>query len=75
MRILQIKQAECALTDGRLDEACELLAASDLASHHRGQKLIGRLVHGLLARGEQHLAAGNVRGALADCEKAVALGG
>ncbi len=75
MRILQIKQAECALADGRLDEACELAAASGLRSHHRGQKLIGRLVRGLLARGERHLAAGNARGALADCDRAVELGG
>jgi len=75
VRILQIKQAECALADGRLDEACELIADSDLRSHRRGQKLLGRLVEGLLARGEAHLAAGSAREALADCERATRLGG
>ena len=70
MRMLQIKQAECALADGRLDEACELIADSDLRAHRRGQELLGRLVAGLIARGERHLAAGNAPQALADCEKA-----
>ena len=75
MRILQIKQAECALADGRLDEAFELASGSDLRAHRRGQKLIGRLVRAFVDRARDHLAAGRARQALADCEKAEKLGG
>jgi len=75
VRILQIKQAEHALADGRLDEACELIAGGDLRSHRRGQALLGRLVSALVSRGAEHLSAGDARAALADCEKSVELGG
>jgi len=73
--ILQIKQAECALADGRLDEACELAAGKDVQGHRRGQRLIGQLVQRLIERGTEHLAAGHTREALADCDKAMKLGG
>jgi tetratricopeptide (TPR) repeat protein len=73
--ILQIKQAECALADGRLDEACQLVAGKDRRSHRRGQVLVGRLVQRLIERGREHLAAGHTREALADCQKAMELGG
>ncbi len=75
MRILQIKQAEAALADGRLDEACELLGDADLRSHRQAQKLIGLLIERLVARGNEHLAAGRMPQALSDCQKASELGG
>ncbi len=75
MRILRIRQAETALADGRLDEAFELLADADLRSHRRGQELAGQVVEALLARGREHLAADRPDRALADCDRAIELGG
>ena len=75
MRILRIKQAEAALAGGRLDEACELLADADLRSHRQAQQLLDGLIGRLVARGQEHLAAGRMPQALADCQKAGDLGG
>jgi hypothetical protein len=75
VRILRIKQAEAALDDGRLDEACELLADEDLRSVRQGQELVGRLVRALAGRGEEHLAAGRTAPAAADCTRAEQFGG
>ena len=75
MRILKIKQAEHALADGRLDEACELADDSFVRGHARGQRLIGRLVEALLTRARKHLSAGQAQPALLDCDKAKSFGG
>ena len=75
MLILQIKQAECALADGRLDEAFEIAKADDVRHHRHGQKLIGRLTRALVQRGQTSLQAGQLQPALADCNKAEKLGG
>ncbi len=75
MLILRIRQAETALADGRLDEAYELARADDVRAHRRGQGLVGRLVRSLVSRSRDHLAAGRLGEALADCEKAQRLGG
>ncbi len=75
MLILQIKQAECALADGRLDEAFEIAKAEDVRRHRHGQRLIGRLTRALLQRGQTSLQAGQLQPALADCNKAEKLGG
>jgi len=73
--ILRLKQCECCLSDGRLDEAFELARQGDFRAHRRGQRLVGRLVPALIARGCKHLAAGQLSQASADCEKAAYLAG
>jgi hypothetical protein len=73
--ILQVRQSEVALADGRLDEAHALAVAHNVARHRRGQRLITRLVDALLRRGQEHAAAQRYAAALADCEKAAKLGG
>ncbi len=75
MLILRIRQAECALADGRLDEAYEIAQAEDVRRHHHGQRLIGRLARALMQRGQENLAANRFQPALADCNKAEKLGG
>lgn len=75
MLILRIRQAECAMRDGRLDEAYALVIAPDLRSHRSGQDLVGRLSRALMERGRTHLAAGRLDAAAGDCEKAERLGG
>jgi tetratricopeptide (TPR) repeat protein len=73
--ILRIRQAECALADGRLDEAYEIAQAEDVRRHHHGQRLIGRLARAMFQRGQENLAAHRFQPALADCTKAEKLGG
>jgi len=73
--ILRIRQAECALADGRLDEAYEVAQAEDIRRHHHGQRLIGRLARAMIQRGQENLAAHRFQPALADCNKAEKLGG
>jgi len=73
--ILRIRQAECALADGRLDEAYEIAQAAEVRRHHHGQRLIGRLARAMIQRGQENLAAHRFQPALADCNKAEKLGG
>jgi hypothetical protein len=68
--ILKIRQAEVALSDGRLDEVAELLKSERLRSHRRGQTIVTKLVRKLVARGQEHLEASRPMQALTDCEKA-----
>lgn len=75
MLIVRIKQAEGALADGLLDEAFEIAQSADLRSHHRGQKLIGKLARDLAQRGQDNLSANRLQLALTDCNKADKLGG
>ena len=75
MLILRIRQAECALADGRLDEAYEIAQAEEVRRHHHGQRLIGRLARAMIHRGQESLAAHRFQPALADCNKAEKLGG
>ncbi|MFB3891805.1 MAG: hypothetical protein ACE15C_07255 [Phycisphaerae bacterium] len=75
MVILKIKQAQCALADGRLDEAFELLSDGEVRPHRQSQQLLGRLVEALVKRGQAHLAAGRLTEASADCDKAAQAGG
>jgi hypothetical protein len=73
--ILRIRQAECALADGRLDEAYEIAQADDIRRHHHGQRLIGQLARAMIQRGQENLAANRFQPALTDCNKAEKLGG
>lgn len=75
MLILRIKRCETALKGGRLDEALELLRATDLRAHRRGQALTDRLIAALTERSRQHLAAGRFGPAGDDCRKAELLAG
>jgi hypothetical protein len=73
--ILRIKQAECALADGRLDEAFELVMNGDIRSHRQGQGLAGQVARALAWRGRQHLLADRYGEADSDIQKAQRLGG
>jgi len=73
--ILRLKQAECALADGRLDEAAQILNDANIRSYRRGQELAGLLSRALIDRGRQHLAAGRLVEADGDCRKASLLAG
>jgi tetratricopeptide (TPR) repeat protein len=75
MLILRIRQAEVALSDGRLDEAFELIRPEPARTHRRGQRVMGKLVRALIRRGETHLSDERYLAALADCEKAQQLAG
>jgi len=73
--ILRIRQAECALADGRLDEAFEIAQSEDIRRHRHGQRLIGGLTRALIRRGQENLTAGQFQPALTDCNKAEKLAG
>jgi hypothetical protein len=73
--ILRIRQAECALADGRLDEAFEIAQTEEIRRHRYGQKLIGRLARALVQRGQENLAGHRFQPALTDCNKAEKLAG
>ena len=75
MTFLRIKQAQCALADGRLDEAHGLLGLDAVRSHRHGQRLATGLIKAYVKRGQAHLDASRLHEALADCEKAGSLGG
>lgn len=75
MLMVRLKQCECALSDGLLDEAYDLAVQPDLRGHRRGQHLIEKLVKAFVERGRQHLAAGRLLQASIDSEKAGRLGG
>ena len=75
MLILRIRKAEVALGDGRLEEAFQQAIRPDVRAHYRGQRLIGNLVPAFLARGSEHMSAGQPSLALADFESAKQLGG
>jgi len=73
--IVRIKQAECALADGRLDEAFEVAKAEEVRRHRRGQKFVGKLSRALAKRGQDNLSNNQFQQALSDCNKADKLGG
>jgi uncharacterized protein Yka (UPF0111/DUF47 family) len=70
-----LKRAQVALSDGRLDEAYEVLKDSSLQQHRAGQKLITRLSKAFIQRGRSHLQAHRLAPALDDCLRAEKLAG
>ncbi|MBE0534695.1 MAG: hypothetical protein IH624_03435 [Phycisphaerae bacterium] len=72
---LRLKQAQCALSDGQLDEAFRLVQDDAIGGCRGGQKLTAKLAKAFVRRGESHLAAERFQQALSDCNKADALGG
>ncbi len=72
---LRLKQAQCALSDGQLDEAFRLVQDEETRRHRKGQKLTAKLAKALARRGESHLAAERYQQALDDCNRADELGG
>ncbi len=75
MLVLRLRQAECAMADGRLDEAYRLLEAPGLRNHRKGQRLVARLARRFGDRAGEHLKAHQPRAALADCGCAIELAG
>ena len=71
----QLKRAQVALADGRLDEAFELLKVPSLRVHRSGQKLLTRLSVAFVQRGQDHLSANRLAPALEDCLRAEKLAG
>lgn len=72
---LSIKQAEVAFTDGRFDEAFDLVRSGGVLEHRRGKKLAARLGKALADRGREHLDAERIEQATSDCNKAEKLNG
>lgn len=72
---VEIKHVECAIADGRLEEAFELLRRQEVRSHARGQRLVSRLIEAYVERGQAHLRDGRLAQAFADGQKAHSLGG
>jgi hypothetical protein len=70
---LKLKRAEYAFSDGRFDEAFELVSNSETLSHRAGQVLAGKIGRALSQRGGEHLLADRIEQALADCTKAAKL--
>ncbi len=75
MSILRLKQAQLALSDGRLDEAYDLARNDSFVTHRAGQDLINDLAGRLAERGQTHFQAGRLQQALSDCDKAQKLAG
>ncbi len=75
MLFLQLRQAEIAIADGRLDEAYRLIQPESLRNHRRGQTLVTQLIEKLVDRGQRHLAEGHATHAMTDVLKAEQLGG
>ena len=70
---LKLKQAQLATSQGRLDEAFDIITKSDVLEHKDGKKLADKLGVKFLDRAGQHLEAETIEQALADCNKAAKL--
>ncbi len=75
MRMARFQQAQQAIAEGRLDEACGLLREPQVRLDGQGAQLIHVLVRSLLERGRIHLAAGRLIQAKGDADLALALAG
>lgn len=72
---LRLKQAQNALSDGRIDEAFAIAIEKDIRELRGGQSLLTQLVAPLLDRAEKHLEKGRLKDALLDVERAIQAGG
>jgi len=72
---LHLRQAEAALSEGRLEEAADVASRADVRGHHDGQKLISQLLAALVTRGQEHLDSGRTEESERDCRLASGLGG
>ncbi len=72
---VRIKQVECAIADGRLDEAFDLVRPEEVRTHCRGQQLVSKLIGAYVERGRAHLRDHRPAQAYADGQKAHQLGG
>ena len=75
MLSIQLKQAEVALADGRLEDAFRILQMSAIRDHRRGQALIKELITAFTDRANGHLQADQWKQAKIDCDRAAELGG
>src|SRR5262245_6908851 len=70
----QLKLAEEAFSNGRLDEALDRVTARELADDGRARRLLSELCEPLLRRAQEHLIAERFSDALADIERAARCG-
>ena len=75
MLFLKLRQAEVAMADGRLDEACDLLMQDEIRDHRQGQKLTNKLVARLLKRADAHFKDERIEEAQHDLRRASRFGG
>lgn len=72
---LRYHQARTAMTDGRLDEAYDLVRRHGLNESRDGQRLVDRLVECYVLRAATHLDVGRLGAASSDHARAEQLGG
>ncbi|OWY72094.1 hypothetical protein B7486_03980 [cyanobacterium TDX16] len=65
-----LKNAEDALSQGRLDDACQLVSVHQLQRDKKASQLLGRLAEALMLRGQDRLLARKFEDALADFDRA-----
>ncbi len=70
----QLKLAEEAFANGRLDEALDRVSGRDLKDDGRARRLLSELCEPLLRRAQDHLIAERFSDALADIERAARCG-
>jgi hypothetical protein len=72
---LTLRQAQEALENGRLEEACRLLGQPEVQGHKGASPLVRQVAQGFVKRGEQHLRHDNPAAAWSDLRRAEHIGG
>lgn len=75
MLILQLRQAEAAMAQGRLDHAFDLLRTREVKGAATVDVVAARLAGAFVKRGGAHLKAQRLADAIADCDRALTLTG
>ena len=70
---LALRQAQEALTSGRLEEVQRLLAQPSIQGHRRHGELLRQLARALVERGERHLRRDDAEAAWQDLQQAEGL--